>query len=286
MGSEVRRLWMFRGLDYKAAENYLNRQAERGLLLKKIGPQGIIAAFDRDESGKKVRYCIDGCHGSKEEIEDYIAFAADGGWHHVATRPGMLIFASKPGEMPPPMQTDWQEEYRQIRRGLWKQDIPYGIICLIGLWLFFKLSSALGDDLIWDDLTPLACLYLLWMAAGMLLLLRALWFYIRSEAAIKRGRPLKAAGKATVRFWGGVHIAVVLFLVIAIYVNFGSAILGQMREGSVLSYVLAALMIVFAVFALLCRPKDEKHFPRYKSALIGFWALIVALLFVQCTTGL
>ena len=48
MGSEVRRLWMFRGLDYKAAENYLNRQAERGLLLKKIGPQGIIAAFDRD----------------------------------------------------------------------------------------------------------------------------------------------------------------------------------------------------------------------------------------------
>ena len=53
MGSEVRRLWMFRGLDYKAAENYLNRQAERGLLLKKIGPQGIIAAFDRDESGKR-----------------------------------------------------------------------------------------------------------------------------------------------------------------------------------------------------------------------------------------
>lgn len=283
MGKTIRRLWMFHNLDYKAAEEYLNRQAEKGLVLQKIGPWGLIAAFTRDESGKKVSYSIDGCHGSREEIRKYIDFAADGGWYHVAAVPGMLIFASKPGERPTPMQTDWREEYRQIRKGLWKYDLPVGIVCLACLWLMFKAFSLLGIYPSWDDVSFKEVVFLVWMVTLLLLFLRSVWFYIRSEAAIRRGKPMKQPGEGVVRFWGGIHIAMVLLFFTTLLIQFGSTAQDLLKEGSVLDYTILAVLILIAVAALLFKPKREQDVRRHKSVLTGLCVVIAVLLLAKCT---
>ncbi len=283
MGKTIRRLWMFHSLDYKAAEAYLNRQAEKGLVLQKISPWGLIAAFTRDESGKKISYSVDGCHGSKEEIRRYIDFAADGGWQKAAEMPGMLIFASKPGERPTPMQTDWREEYRQIRKGLWKYDLPLGIVCLACLWLMFKALAFMGTQLSWDDLGFTATVFFVWLVTLLLLFLRSVWFYIRSETAIRRGKPMKQPGEGVVRFWGIIHIAMVLVFFTTLLIQFGSTVQDMLQDGSALDYAILAFLILIAGVALLSKPKSEQDVQRLKRALTGLCVVIAVLLLAKCT---
>lgn len=286
MGRAVRRFWPFHSLDYKAAEEYLNRQAEEGLILEKISPWGLIAAFTRDESGQRIRFSIDGCHGSKEEIRAYIDFAADGGWQHVTTLPGILIFASKPGETPPPMQTDWQEEYRQIRKGLWKHDLPVGIaclICLVCLLRTFNGSAFLGGGLGWEDLTFTAGLFFIWMITLLLLFLRAIWFYMRSEGAIRRGKPMQPPGEGAVRFWGGVHIAMVLLFFTTLLLQFANIAQNLLQEGSVLDYAILGVLILIAAAALLFKPRSEQDMRRLKQVLTGLCAVMAVLWLAKCT---
>lgn len=81
--------------------------------------------------------------------EEYLQLAQDGGWEIAAADYGFAFFVSCEGEEPAPMQTDWQNGYRQIRKSFWRQDIPMGIILLLAL----ALINSIENFELWDLLT-------------------------------------------------------------------------------------------------------------------------------------
>lgn len=56
MGREVKKLWAFSRLDYKAAEQYLQKQAAKGYILKEINQFSLLWATYEKTEPKEIRY--------------------------------------------------------------------------------------------------------------------------------------------------------------------------------------------------------------------------------------
>ena len=287
MGKEVVRLWAFSRLDCRAAEQYLEKQAAKGYILKSIAQPYLLWGTFEKTAPKKIRYCIDSLNGDKAERQAYIEFASDGGWHEVCTLPGQVIFASAEGENPPPMQTDWQEEYRQIRKSLWRSDIPMGIFVIALFLLTYKLMDFLdikvtaGEIMTAGYSRSLALVFLAILC--MAVFLRAVLFYIQSEIAIRRGVPLKPAKSETGRFWSIMHIfygiALLWFSTACVF----HAISGQLELGDGFSYLIIG---VFVVMTLLIFAKERIGAVRSQKIMVGLGIICIVLAVVQCGTGL
>ena len=283
MGKEVIRPWFFGALDYKAAEAYLEKQAGRGYLLKAVGtPYPFSATYQRTEP-KQVKYSIDGVFGTEEEKREYIDFAKDGGWHKTAQCGGAIIFASEEGKSPPPMQTDWEEEYRRMRRSLWKTDIPVGITVLGICWIMSKLDVDFLKALLREEFI-LAGLLVLYLFFGFLFFLRAIWFYVRSETAIRTQRPLKPVNPKTGQLWGAMHLLLGISAFLLACGNVIRAINMELEEGNFLGYIIAAGM--FALLIMLVLPTNKlRNSKCFKKLVPGVLIVLCTLSFVQCMMG-
>lgn len=209
MGNRVKRLWPFMKADYRAAEEYLQQMAEKGLMLKSLDPlwMGLfpIATYEKVRPQKR-KYCIDGFSGDEEKAEEYLQLAKDAGWEITAADYGFAFFVSHEGEEPAPMQTDWQNGYRQIRKSFWRQDIPMGIILLLALALLNTIENfQLWDLLMMKESVSAGVFFIIFILFSLVPLVRAVNFYIRSEKAIRRDTPMQPRTMKTARLLGLTH---------------------------------------------------------------------------------
>lgn len=289
MKGEVTKIWLFGSLDYKAAEAYLEKQASEGYMLKAVRTPWAFSARYAVCEPRQVKYCIDGFRGSAEEKKEYIDFAEDGGWFKAAELPGQIIFVSRPGEKPTPMQSDWKEEYRSIRAGLWKEDLPGGIICLLFIDLLRRLKLYKGLNVIFSGQDFLSTVILLlagvMLAAILGIFVRAVWFYLRSEIALRTERPIAASSERSGRFWRGVHISLQLSLAVIFCTNFLNSIIGESTRGDFLSILIAVILVVILLLFMFPAKRILRN-TKMKKAIVGIGITGIILLLVQCCMDL
>lgn len=275
MGKTVKKIWPFMWADYKSAEKYLEKMAAKGLMIKNIEAfifEGFnsIAVYEVTEPQHR-KFCIDGFKGSAEDAQHYITMAEDAGWEGVAADYGILIFASKEGEHPTPLQTDWHNEYQQIRKSFWKMDIPLGIASLLMMYAFYKMDGLLEESIFktFDLNTIYILAFFGFSLAG---LLRAVAFYIRSTLAIRHNTPLKPLSETHARIWGMLHsingivIALFMFGHLASTLYQG-AFSGKMYEMVCCSIIGISLIIVMVILHFNLG-KDNKYIKMFVIILL------------------
>ena len=288
----TKRLWPFVLADNKLAEEYLEKQASKGLVLESINIYGLWATY-RKEAPQKRRYCVDGFKGKKEEQGRYIRMAKDAGWHYVAELPGHIFFSAEPDTNPIPTQTDWREEYLQIRKGLWSQDIPIGIFLVISLLLLGWLWNALEVGVLPIDGEVLYSFAIF----GFILIgfIKAIWFYLNSAIALRRDIPMRQGSMKCAMAWGygrailgiGVMIGLIYRCVKIFAEDFQGGIdLTSFAGGSVI--VSTILCIVIGLRVIKTDELGRKVFPtdgKAKTLLYGSWILVAATLFFYFTVS-
>lgn len=129
-------------LDYKAAQDYLDRKAAQGWVLDSILPF-CVAIFVPAEGRQ---HCVDlRSYISAGSGPDYIQLCRDAGWEYITDRSSMAFFRSLPGADPQPIQSDPNFEWREFLRKQVRQRLIYkGVILLFLLLeplLFFSSWS-------------------------------------------------------------------------------------------------------------------------------------------------
>lgn len=160
----------YEAIDYKAAQNYLDRRAAGGWVLKNIR-LGCLAQFERGE-GRSHFVDLDLRRAMEETDPGYLQLCADAGWEQVQRYRGMLLFRSLPGARPAPIQTDpGIEQERFWKQYMLKQLLVTALALLVcALPLLFLSSSGItfspvvasNASLLLLLLFALASLSLLW----------------------------------------------------------------------------------------------------------------------------
>lgn len=292
MGNTVKRFWPFMWADYKSAEQYLERMAAKGLLLKSIDDFlfsgfGFIAVYEKCEPQRR-KYCIDSLTGSRESIEEYAAMAEDAGWTLAAADYGIGVFCSEKDQSPVPLQTDPKNEYRQIRKSFWKMDIPLGLLTLPLIYFVYKLES-LPDSGNRNENIYTYIGYLLifcFFAFALAGLLRAISFYIKSGIAIRRDIPLKPLREGTARMWGALHgltgICIALFMMGRLMNYLYIGVFSGEAYKMICCLLIAGSLIGTNILARLEITKRNKY---VKMLFIGLMILGIGMCFVYCGTG-
>lgn len=283
MGKTVKKLWPFMWADYKTAESYLERMASKGLMLKSLenfvyAGFGYLAVYEKTKPQKR-KFCIDGFKGSLEEAERYITMAEDAGWEGITADYGILVFASKEGESPVPMQTDWHNEYRQIRKSFWKFDIPLGICTLLIFAFFAKIESLPGETFFSEFNIALVYIiaFFIFSLAG---LLRAVTFYIRSEIAIRRDVPLNPVGEKRARLWGSLHSLTGICVALIMLGRVVSYLYTGIFSGSIVKTIFCiTLAVSFVGFFVLAR-FGERWEKKYVTALMQVFLILILICIV------
>ena len=94
----------YEAMDYKAAQACLDRRAAAGWVLKKVH-LNVLARFEPCE-GRSHFVDLDLRRTLDETDPDYLQLCADAGWEKVQSLRGMLLFRSRPGTHPAPIQSD------------------------------------------------------------------------------------------------------------------------------------------------------------------------------------
>ena len=127
----------YEAINYKAAQAWLDRRAERGWALKRVW-LGCVALLQRAE-GTSHFVDLDMRSGFDEDMDgDYLQLCADAGWELVQNLRGMLLFRSAPGKSPVPIQTDggieWErfwEKYRPRFRNILVTLLCLGLLAVV-----------------------------------------------------------------------------------------------------------------------------------------------------------
>lgn len=158
-------LFTFSRGDFKTLERYLNKQAEQGWELEKVG---ILARWKRTER-TDLAYCVDLLNPKQDrnEQKEYIDFCAEGGWELVSVSGNMYIFKSMPGANVIPIQTDREIEKKQYNR-YYIRSVTLSVLIMLGwiaFWLF--VNSAMRNNMM-EDLRQLRREWLTsWLSVGM-----------------------------------------------------------------------------------------------------------------------
>jgi len=209
----TRRLWPFVLADNKLAEEYLEQQAANGFILNGFSAWGFMASY-RIEEPQKRAFCIDGFKGNRDEQGRYIRMAKDAGWNYAAELPGHIFFISEEGQTPIPTQTDWREEYMQIRKSLWSLEMPVGII-LIAFFILMAALDPTGFLLTILKSPQVLCIYIF----GTIGFVKAVLFYVKSTLAVRRDVPMTKGNWKAAMFWGYVRALAGIAACVLIIVN-------------------------------------------------------------------
>lgn len=249
----TKRLWPFLLADNKLAEKYLEKQAEKGLILQSIFPWGLWATY-RCEAPQKRKYCIDGFKGNLDEHGRYLRMANDAGWSYVTDLPGYIFFVSKEGEQPTPTQTDWREEYLQIRKGLWSMDMPMGIVASVLLILLGAFLHWIGFEeglpLEWKTIHSEIIFIFFLMGFA-----RAIWFYIKSEVALRRNEPMALSSAKSAMIWGYTREFVGIVWVFGLWYNCITILLENLQADDPIVFTSTAVLSLVTVVFLVIMSK-------------------------------
>lgn len=175
----------YEAMDYKAAQAYLDRRAAAGWVLKKVH-LNVLARFEPCE-GRSHFVDLDLRRTLDETDPDYLQLCADAGWEKVQSLRGMLLFRSRPGTHPAPIQSDPGMEWERF----WKQYVlknllvSGGVLLAAVLWLVLLAAAlpssgsalapgvASNGSLLYGLMLVLMVLQLLWRGAATLAYFRA-----------------------------------------------------------------------------------------------------------------
>ncbi len=165
--------WGFFGydaMDYKAAQDYLDRRAADGWVLRKVW-LGFLAQFEPGE-GRSHFVDLDIRPAIEDSDPDYLQLCSDAGWEQVQRDRGMILFRSQPGAHPVPIQTDpGMEQERFWKKYMLKQLLVAVIALLVSGAVLLLLPSS---GMAWSNIliSNAGLLYFLFLA---LIALYALW---------------------------------------------------------------------------------------------------------------
>lgn len=290
-----KKLWLFTKVDYKAAELYLQQQAEKGLQLRGMSGYGTFVEYNVTEPAR-LKYCIDSFKGSDEQKSEYLQLASDAGWKLLFERDGLLYFVSKPPVLPPSMHTDWREEYRQLRKSFWKSEIKLGLAVSIILGLLFWFLCFLYQNGEYDfqkglfgdfDVAFNTVEMILIAVTTISAMLRGIVFFIRSQNALKTDTPFKPATIRQAQFWGRIHNLFKLGMVMFMIGNGLNLMFEGLGDGlggdtfKLITYgVLAVTVVIFLAIASRDKHLGEPSATTRKATQV---LLVVLLIFVLCT---
>ena len=122
----------FHQMDYQAIQQYLERKASKGYILKKIG---YFFKFQKEEPQDLV-YCVDFfpkitlfSTQNIEEAQDYRSFCEESGWKFVCGYDKMQIFCAKRSDHLTPIQTEDMIHYKIVKKSI----MPILILILLAL---------------------------------------------------------------------------------------------------------------------------------------------------------
>lgn len=111
----------FHPMDYQAIQQYLERKASKGYILKKIG---YFFKFQKEEPQDLV-YCVDFfpkitlfSSQNIEEAQDYRSFCEESGWKFVCGYNKMQIFCAKRSDHVTPIQTEDMIQYKIVKKSI------------------------------------------------------------------------------------------------------------------------------------------------------------------------
>ena len=135
----------YEAMNYKAAQEYLDRMAERGWELRHIY-LGCIARFGRADRPRHfvdldIRQFMD-----EEPDQDYLQLCADAGWEHLQTLRGMLFFRAAEGAEPAPIQSDAGLEWERFWRKYARKNLVSSVVVflLMAAFVAFVLTVTPG----------------------------------------------------------------------------------------------------------------------------------------------
>ncbi len=189
----------FDAMDYKAAQAYLDKKADAGWVLDRLSCRRFARFVPAGGRVHAVDLNLSRFDRDQEPEQDYLQLCADAGWEITALVRGMLVFRSKPGARPVPLQTD--EAFETDR--FWKKYVrKKGLTLLVVLLLLaafclllFSLPNrtptvstllCINAALFLPPVLALCAVYLLWS------LFSTAGAYIRSRRLgrlPRRGRP-------------------------------------------------------------------------------------------------
>ena len=175
----------YEAMDYKAAQACLDRRAAAGWVLKKVH-LNVLARFEPCE-GRSHFVDLDLRRTLDETDPDYLQLCADAGWEKVQSLRGMLLFRSRPGTHPAPIQRDpgmeWERFWKQY---VLKNLLVSGVVLLAAVLWLVLLAAALpssgsalapgvasNGSLLYGLMLVLMVLQLLWRGAATLAYFRA-----------------------------------------------------------------------------------------------------------------
>lgn len=203
----------FDAIDYKSAQAYLDKKAARGWVLDAL----VFKRFARFVPAQGRYHCVDldMPHVFSDDLDwDYVDFCADAGWELIASARGMLLFRSKPGENPAPLQTDAGMEAERFWKRHIRRNLIWTLVSTAFLAFLYVFALTCGyvpavEALCGNAALLLAGLAVLWPV----LLLRDLICLLRAAVRIRRDRAVPAARPKRAWVFGFLAFLSVLLLV-------------------------------------------------------------------------
>lgn len=210
----------YEAMDYKAAQDYLDRKSAAGWALKRVYLR-FLARFEPGEGrGHFVDLALGSGFGSDVDPgDDYLQLCADAGWEYIQFFNGMWLFRSLPGSHPVPLQTDkGMEQERFWKKYVLKSALVtvLALVPALALLLFLFLGPVRTNSSLLPVLA--SCSALVYLLAGVLLVLSLFWglgatvvYFLRC----RRSEGLVLPGRRSARARGALPLAANLLVLCA-----------------------------------------------------------------------
>lgn len=173
----------YEAMNYKAAQAYLDRKAQRGWELMHVY-LGCAARFRQAERPSHF-VDLDNRTDYSDTDPDYLQLCADAGWELVQNLRGMLLFRAAPGKSPAPIQTDGEIEWERF----WKKYRPrawYILLCAAVIALLVWARSMPSTENL--AALPASFFFLLYLPCLMLLVVYYILYLAHSVWYLSRCR--------------------------------------------------------------------------------------------------
>ena len=154
-------LFLYGPMDAPAAEERLNRRAQRGWALERIWLQSL--ALFRKSHGKDLRYGVDLVEPRPAAEEAYLRRCAEAGWNPILQVGNLAVLSARPVARPAPLRSGRKMDPRTywrlaVRPALWGSAVL--LFLLLALTAAFALMSWKGVPARWSDLLCSTALFL------------------------------------------------------------------------------------------------------------------------------